>query len=280
MENKEKKTAKIVASRKPRHSSVSSFEEGEKRHNERGKNSQSVTLSDGRNAGSSRQKDDYERRDTVPRDGRNTENEISNGIRRSSRPRSKNQLDSRNQNKNHNNDSDRKSSQHLLTYLEKADQYEGNQKKRDVDQTSEHGSAFALVPGTDLQRKLSQRGINDKASLNSIVNSTSKYNRREVRSVIELKHEKNRQQNFHSVDNIFASSVAKKRDRNYTTHMTSQLQSSYSADDIDECMFKPLNSPQQIHNAPPHAIFAVTSTPRDNFYHDDLQDEDGYATYV
>lgn len=177
----------------------------------------------------------------------------------------------------------------------------GNPKKhskrdKDYENDSEHGStlsAFALVPGTDLQRKLSQRGISDKASIDIIkqttttTSTTTNSKQRADRkypppsSSRSSKYGNNRR-SFHSVDNIYASScssAAHSANKRHSSHMTPNLHNSFSADNIDDQgnFFKPLKNPTG--NAPP-ATFMVTSTPREVEAVPEEQEEESYATYV
>ena len=193
--------------------------------------------------------------------------------------------------------------------------------KNELQNDSEHGStlsAFALVPGTDLQRKLSQHGINDKASIDIIKQTTTmkggaggsqgrnKYHPPSSQAAGRIKR-----RSFHSVDNIYASSSMSQQQNNARKNrlsannmgppsmMTSNLHSSFSADDIvDETgkhMFKPLKGENIIDSDgatgnnsaggggkdPAILNFMITSTPREV---DDVPEEhegdDEYATYV
>ena len=175
----------------------------------------------------------------------------------------------------------------------------------DYDDHSEHGStlsAFALVPGTDLQRKLSQHGINDKASMDIIKQTTTTSSQQRISdrnkyppppSTSATRHNsKNvKRRSFHSVDNIYASSSMNNSNNNknnrYSAHMiTNNLQNSFSADDIDETghLFKPLkdsesNKPATGGDKP--FTFMITSTPREvEDVPEEQEDEEGMATYV
>lgn len=299
---KSPKESKMAAEQERKQQSVrsgeleTSFEESRRGGKSSKRVSRSTTLpsNDNRNKSSF---DSEDCRETVPRESRKTPKNATKRSQSSDKGRPRNLGNSRgdvnngNVYSNESNVKRRESPHKLLGYLERADQQNPKSSKKslrsDCDNNSEHGSsysAFALVPGTELQRKLSQRGINDKVSLNIIkdsVNVENKQRQRNVRSAVDLRHEHNRQ-SFHSVDNIFASSVASRQEDRYSSSkITSQLQSSFSADDIiDECMFKPLKSPQQQHNAAAPAIFAVTSTPRDTSCENTRDQEEGFATYV
>ncbi|XP_066913767.1 transcription initiation factor TFIID subunit 1-like isoform X2 [Clytia hemisphaerica] len=164
---------------------------------------------------------------------------------------------------------------------------------------SEHGStlsAFALVPGTDLQRKLSQHGINDKASIDVITRQTrtngsqkSKPDRKYPPPSSSARNPKptHHRRSFQSVDNIYASSSTSSIHQNKrfsSSHMTNNLQNSFSADDIDDTsshVFKPLKSEIKDGGT---LNFMVTSTPReiveDVPEEREAEEEEGYATYV
>lgn len=180
-------------------------------------------------------------------------------------------------------------------------QYSSSKLDVDYDDHSEHGStlsAFALVPGTDLQRKLSQHGINDKASMDIIKQTTTSSQQRINKhppppSTSAARHNSKhaKRRSFHSVDNIYASSSMSNHNKNmnnrHSAHMiTNNLQNSFSADDIDETghLFKPLkdsdsNKPAACGDKP--FTFMITSTPREvEDVPEEQEDEEGMATYV
>jgi hypothetical protein len=274
----------------------------------------SVTLQNSHVSGNRAQRNENteDRRETIPREARrvNSDAQVDAERRKNRRPHS-HYVDSRDIADI--TERQKRASERISTYYERpttangnvsSDEYKNNNKRngnlrkhsrhdKDCDNDSEHGStlsAFALVPGTDLQRKLSQRGISDKASIDIIKQTKTTSKQRADRkypppssSARNSKYGSNRR-SFHSVDNIYASSSSSavhsaNKHQRHSSHMTPNLHSSFSADNIDNQnhLFKPLKNPTG--NAPP-PMFMVTSTPREVEAVPEEQEEESYATYV